>query len=189
MSIYDIALFLEAKCSRQDLQELAAGRRLPTHGTKRDLGCRIITKCLEGVPSDQQVSTLHSLDKKTIEDLLDWIRGPVAFPMTTKTGREGECYEWALKFIIAEDEGTLVHGTVWSYPLKKRISHAWVVTETGWVFEPVAGRFFDKEWLYEHFKMEEEQTYTPAEAAATALRHHHFGPWGPTKGYGIDKKE
>jgi hypothetical protein len=91
--------------------------------------------------------------------------------------REGRCYELAWQHIAYQDEGTLVHGEVWSQNLRRMIGHAWVVTETGWVYEPVADEYFRKDELYKTYKMKEINTYTPTEARKMALVGKHFGPW------------
>lgn len=94
------------------------------------------------------------------------------------TGREGRCYELALKYIMAEDEGTLVHGVVWSYVRGEMIGHAWVVSKDGLaVWEPVSDKVFPKAWLYNKFRMREEQTYTPEEAMIMAVKTKNYGPW------------
>lgn len=100
-----------------------------------------------------------------------------AAPMISKTGREGLCFELAWRHITEQDEGTLVHGKVWSGTLGRMIDHAWVVTETGWVYEPVSNRYFRKAKLYKTYKMREIDTYTPTEARKITLETKHYGPW------------
>jgi hypothetical protein len=151
---------------------------------------------IEGLPPDSVIFTAMGweITFSLIKTILSHIRSnpwyspweqldkPKTIPMTSKTGREGNCYELAWRFITTEDEGTLVHGTVWSPNLKKRIGHAWVVTETGFVYEPVSNQFYDKEWIYKTYAMEEEQTYSPFQSWEMAAKWRHFGPWGYTKG-------
>jgi len=92
--------------------------------------------------------------------------------------RQGRCYELAFQFIKREEEGLLVHGRVFAGPTPRWVNHAWVETETGFVYEPVYQRFYRKEEFFKAFYAEADARYTWAEAAALALRHKHFGPWG-----------
>src|SRR4030042_1481569 len=52
----------------------------------------------------------------------------------------GTCYADAWRFLIKEEEGELIHGTLFSGG--RRMGHAWVETPTGWVWEPETGTFF-----------------------------------------------
>ena len=91
--------------------------------------------------------------------------------------RAGRCYELAWKHIIHMEEGTLIHGEVWSPKLGRMIGHAWVETETGYIYEPESGQYFKKDWLYQTHKAKEFQRYTPEQAAIMAARTKNFGPW------------
>jgi hypothetical protein len=87
----------------------------------------------------------------------------------------GTCYEDAWRFLIKEEEGELVHGTVQT--IGKRINHAWVETETGYIWEPESGEFMKKAYFYERAKPRVEARYTAEEAAMMAARTKNFGPW------------
>jgi len=99
----------------------------------------------------------------------------------TKKERAGRCYELAWKHIIDQEEGALVHGEVWSHKLGRMIGHAWVETETGFVYEPVSDQYFEKDWLYRTYKVREFNTYTPEQAAIMASSTRSFGPWTETE--------
>ena len=95
----------------------------------------------------------------------------------TKKERAGRCYELAWRHIINHGEGTLIHGEVWSHKLGRMIGHAWVETETGFIYEPVSDQYFEKDWLYKTYKVKEFNTYTPEQAAIMAARTKTHGPW------------
>jgi len=88
---------------------------------------------------------------------------------------QGRCYENAWRFLIKEGEGKLVHGTVQT--IDKRIDHAWVETETGYIWEPESGEFMESAYFDEIAKPEVEAEYTPEEAAIMVVRVKNLGPW------------
>lgn len=94
----------------------------------------------------------------------------------TKT-RAGRCYELAWKHITEQDEGTLIHGEVWSPKLGRMIDHAWVETETGYIYEPESDSYYPKDWLYKTYKVKEFNTYTPDQARIMGVRTGKYGPW------------
>ena len=91
--------------------------------------------------------------------------------------REGKCYELAVKHIIEQQEGTLIHAEVYSFTLKRMIGHALVETETGFIYEPVVNRYFRKEDLYPKYKIKELTRYSIEEALLMVLREDNYGPW------------
>ncbi len=79
----------------------------------------------------------------------------------------------------AEDNWNVVHGTVWSEELGKRIEHAWCERE-GFVVEmtvPEAHRIIAKETYYRTTKLEVRKIYSGEEARDLALKDRHDGPW------------
>ncbi len=102
-------------------------------------------------------------------------------------GPTGTCYPDAWRFLIKEEEGYLVHGSVVSYSLVeypfglpdelRRIGHAWVETETGYIWEPQTKRFYTKGEFEGVAKPIEERRYTATEAAIMAARTSSHGPW------------
>jgi len=97
-------------------------------------------------------------------------------PALAKEGKPtGTCYADAWRFLIKEGEGELVHGTVFSGG--HRMGHAWVVTSTGWVWEPETGRNFTHSGFRDDFAPDMESRYTAEEAAIMAARTKHLGPW------------
>ncbi|MDD4985483.1 MAG: DUF192 domain-containing protein [Dehalococcoidales bacterium] len=87
----------------------------------------------------------------------------------------GTCYADAWRFLIKEEEGTLVHGTVFSSG--RRMGHAWVETLTGWTWEPQTGRYFTNLGFRDAFAPDGEIRYTAEQAAIMAARAKHLGPW------------
>ena len=87
----------------------------------------------------------------------------------------GTCYQDAWRFLIKEGEGYLVHGTVFSQG--KRIKHAWVETETGYIWEPQTGKYYTTRGFNDLAAPQVEQRYTAEKAAIMAARTKSFGPW------------
>lgn len=87
----------------------------------------------------------------------------------------GTCYTDAWRFLIKEGEGKLVHGTVYSG--NRRIGHAWVQTNSDFIWEPQTGRHFTNLGFRCDFAPIEESRYSPEEAAIMVAQARHFGPW------------
>jgi len=104
-------------------------------------------------------------------------KGETSYLKEKPVERAGRCYELALKHVLEQQEGTLIHGEVWNPKLGRMIGHAWVETETGYIYEPVSAQYFKKDWLYQTYKAKEFQRYTPEQAAIMAARTKNFGPW------------
>lgn len=88
---------------------------------------------------------------------------------------EGTCYQDAWRFLIREEEGELVHGSVQT--IGKRIDHAWVELPTGFIWEPESGEFMKKKYFYERAEPQVHARYSGEQAAIMAARTKHFGPW------------
>jgi hypothetical protein len=100
-----------------------------------------------------------------------------AFSQATKESNPdtGTCYEEAWRFLIKQEEGELIHGSVQT--IGKRINHAWVELPTGYVWEPESGEFMKKSYFYERAEPIEEHRYTVEEAAIMLVRVGKHGPW------------
>lgn len=88
----------------------------------------------------------------------------------------GTCYEDSWRFLIREEEGYLVHGSVQLSAGAPRISHAWVELPSGHIYEPQTGQYF----TIEDFKMMgpiEEHRYSVEEAAIMVARVGKHGSW------------
>lgn len=94
--------------------------------------------------------------------------------------RDGRCFELAYRHILNTQEGTLIHAEVFSYTLGHTIEHALIETETGFIYEPVLDRYFEKDWLYRKYKVKELARYTVTEAAIMGLKTGNYGPWEET---------
>ena len=92
-----------------------------------------------------------------------------------KESEYGTCYEDAWRFLIKEEEGYLIHGTILSNG--KRIGHAWVETLTGYIWEPQTKRFYTREAFQKIAEPVEESRYTTEEAAIMLARVGKHGPW------------
>ena len=88
---------------------------------------------------------------------------------------EGDCFRIANRFVMDQDEGELVHGTIFSSG--KRIQHAWVDLGTGYIWEPITGSYIPEDFWIENYSAQEEARYSPEEAAVMAVRTMNFGPW------------
>ena len=86
----------------------------------------------------------------------------------------GTCYEDAWRFLIREEEGELVHGSVQT--IGERINHAWVELPA-FVWEPRSGELIKKSDFYEMAEPREQARYTTEEAAIMAARTKNLGPW------------
>ncbi|MDD4985215.1 MAG: DUF192 domain-containing protein [Dehalococcoidales bacterium] len=87
----------------------------------------------------------------------------------------GTCYADAWRFLIKKEEGKLVHGTVYSG--NRRIGHAWVETDSDFIWEPQTGKYFTNLGFRDAFAPVEDHRYTPEQAAIMVARIRHFGPW------------
>lgn len=87
----------------------------------------------------------------------------------------GTCYADAWRFLIKEEEGELIHGTVFSGG--RRMGHAWVETPTGYIWEPETGKYFTLLGFKDAFAPVVESRYTAEEAAIMAARTKNLGPW------------
>lgn len=100
---------------------------------------------------------------------------PNAKALPSPQEAKGTCYEDAWRFLIKQEEGELVHGTVES--LGKRIGHAWVELDTGFIYEPQTARFFEPDVFKRAFSPVEDARYTVEEAAIMVARIGRHGPW------------
>jgi hypothetical protein len=93
----------------------------------------------------------------------------------------GLCYTAALRWVTdAEEDWVVVHGTIWSDKLGKRIEHAWCERE-GFVVDLallVGRRIVAKKTYYAAGKPEVRRSYSAEEARELASNHKHDGPWG-----------
>ena len=88
----------------------------------------------------------------------------------------GTCYRDAWRFLIKQDEGFLIHGSVQFSAEAPRINHAWVELTTGWIWETQTGQYF----IIEDFRIMspiEEVRYTTEEAAIMVAKFGNMGPW------------
>ena len=108
----------------------------------------------------------------------------------------GNCYEVAAQLVLDQNEGTLVHGQVWSVLHRTMIDHAWVELPVGAVVTDewnesvtleqeavidltlkVEHRFVPKWWYEAVAKAEAQARYTPDETRTHLLQWRTWGPW------------
>src|SRR5262245_34258570 len=118
---------------------------------------------------------------------------------------KGNCYLEAGTIVTTENEGTLVHGRVWSVLLNQWIDHAWVEAPIGTLIEDGVGdsvrvkgsividvtikkglRLLPKDFYYRISQAQPEAFYSPDEARVQMLKFLHWGPWhkGGPRGIG-----
>ena len=94
---------------------------------------------------------------------------------------EGLCYTGAIRWVseAKERDWVLVHGTVLSARVGKRIEHAWC--ESGEVVVdlamPVGLRIIERERYYRVIKPEVSKRYSSDDALFLAINTGHDGPW------------
>lgn len=97
--------------------------------------------------------------------------------MSNTEERLGRCYQFAGRKAreLMDKDAELVHGTLWSENLKRRINHAWIEMED-LVYEPNTDRWFTKDAL-ERIDMKAEQRYPIEEGAVMCVGIGHWGPY------------
>jgi hypothetical protein len=91
--------------------------------------------------------------------------------------RLGRCYELAWKEIMSNGQGILIHCTLYSYGLKKRIGHAFIEYNDIVVWDPVSDRYLDKEDTFGIFQVGDIHRYGVEEASVKTALYKTFGPW------------
>ncbi len=95
---------------------------------------------------------------------------------SSNPSQTGTCYQDAWRFLVKQDEGFLIHGSVQLSAEAPRINHAWVELTTGWVWEPQTGQYFTVEDFH-IMSPTEGYRYTSEEAAVMVARSGNMGPW------------
>ena len=93
----------------------------------------------------------------------------------------GLCYTAALHWAIEAEtrDWVVVHGSVWSEEVGRRIEHAWcergefVVDMT----MPVEARIIQRETYYRVVKPEIQKLYSSGDALILSIKNRHDGPW------------
>lgn len=95
----------------------------------------------------------------------------------------GTCYEDHFRWLLnmpktLEDDVRLVHGSVWSFPWKRRIDHCWIELGGGDVVIDLTINFTGRaEKYYKIAKALVGQKYTKSEAVKMAVKTKHYGHW------------
>ena len=90
--------------------------------------------------------------------------------------RAGRCYELAYEYLFDHD-GILIHAEAFSHALGHVIGHALVEFKPTIIYEPVADRYFEKDWLYRKYAVKELARYTLKEALNQVCKSGTYGPW------------
>lgn len=105
----------------------------------------------------------------------DYMRAAPTWRDIASTLPTGTCYEDAWRYLLKEEEGELVHGSVQT--IGKRINHAWVELPTGFIWEPESEEFIKKSDFYERAEPQVQARFSVEEASVMAARTKNFGPW------------
>lgn len=89
---------------------------------------------------------------------------------------KGTCYKDAWRFLIKEEEGELIHGSVQLVKEGARVNHAWVELPTGYIWEPQTKQYFTIK-DFGVLSPIEEHRYSVEEAAIMLARVGKHGPW------------
>ena len=92
----------------------------------------------------------------------------------------GNCYQDAYNFLVEypSSDSKLIHGTVYSEGLKRRIGHAWIELCGGDVIlDPSYNLCVSVERYHEIGQHETDARYTRQEMLNKAIGTGHFGPW------------
>ena len=88
------------------------------------------------------------------------------------SGREGECYKFAYKYVKDHPDWKLVHGSVNNAP-----HHAWCEYHDDLVYDPVLDQTFVKDDYYERAQAKPVASYDLDTAMLKMVRARHYGPW------------
>lgn len=93
----------------------------------------------------------------------------------------GLCYTAVLRWVraSASQDWVVVHGTVWSEKVGKRIDHAWSES-AGVVVDlalPVGTRIVKREQHYRVAQPQVQKVYSADDARFLAIKNRHDGPW------------
>ncbi|GAI64779.1 unnamed protein product [marine sediment metagenome] len=133
-------------------------------------------------PELRPILEKHCESEAEVEKFLKFLEtepGQLRFKTLLRERKEeyGTCYEDAWRFLIKQEEGELVHGTVWSEGGERTVKHAWVELPTGYVWEPQTGDYYPAMLFQQLFIPLDEHRYTVEEAAIMAARTGNHGPW------------
>ena len=97
----------------------------------------------------------------------------------------GLCYTAVLRWAgdLEHKDWVVVHGTVLSAKVGKRIDHAWCERDE-WVVDlamPVGARIIERELYYRAIKPEPAKRYSSEDALVLAIRTGHDGPWNESE--------
>lgn len=97
----------------------------------------------------------------------------------------GDCYGATMAWITAaeEDDWFVVHGTVLSERVGKRIEHAWC-ERNRFVVDlamPVGSRIIGREQYYRVLQPQVKNRYSSDDAVVLSLKNRHHGPWGESE--------
>ena len=94
----------------------------------------------------------------------------------------GDCFGAAMAWVTAaeEDDWLVVHGTVLSERVGKRIEHAWCERDRFVVdlAMPVGSRIIEREQYYRVTQPQVKNRYSSDDAVVLSLKNRHHGPWG-----------
>ena len=135
-----------------------------------------------------EVGTEHRLaDEESLEAMLDACFNACLPEWNDEQKRvlqqewDGLCYSAVMRWITAtkDSDWQVVHGTVFSGELEKRLEHAWC-ERGGLVVDltmPVPARVIEREQYYRVIRPEVSKVYSSEDALLLSVKNGHHGPW------------
>jgi hypothetical protein len=94
--------------------------------------------------------------------------------------RDGRCYALAIQFfneqIEIDSPMKLIHGSI-KKSNGSRIKHAWVLTDAGFIYEPVRDSFYEPDEFKKVFAPIIDNEYGIPEVFGLSTWTEHAGPW------------
>jgi len=97
---------------------------------------------------------------------------------------QGRCYQLAFDFLVHTNgfgDSFLVHGSIEAVDPEtkqsRRIAHAWIETDAGYVYKPVSSLFMKLEEFENKFQPIRTKSYSKMEAMLLAYKYRHYGLW------------
>lgn len=97
--------------------------------------------------------------------------------MTIDKGREGRCYELAARFVSKNEGCVLVYGSAELGVEGKRIDHAWVETDGGFIWEPITDGFYEPDAFNRRVKPIVKKRISYEETVRQVQRNPNSDQW------------
>jgi uncharacterized membrane protein YgcG len=139
----------------------------------------------EGVPIHVLARASEFSDvMKRIEYALagpDKVDKPVGIKVSKDTvqQRQGRCFEIAARFVMDNQDWTLVHATLYPRigPFEDKIFFHGFAENGKIVYVPIHDKFFDRTSYYKYYSITDERKYDGETAIMRMLNKRNYGPW------------